>query len=189
MTGWPSLCGALGLVFVGFGLLSVLLFVAGAPTDLAWIWANFVIGVLLLGGAITTNFDSLRERMRSGEGRRIGKYGLERGRADADPARDPRRARVSCRTATRQRWDASEAGVHSISDQTTKVLEGLDQDVEIVAFYPKLDQANARASCSIATPTSSAAREGRVRRPERAAGPGREATGSRPTRSARVCSS
>ena len=42
--------------FVLFGLLSVLLLVAGAPTDLAWIWLNFVIGLLLLGGAVASSF-------------------------------------------------------------------------------------------------------------------------------------
>jgi hypothetical protein len=75
MTGWPALFGALGAVFFVFGLLSVLLLVAGAPTELAWIVANFVIGLLLLGGAVATSFDTLRERARSGEGRRIGRYG------------------------------------------------------------------------------------------------------------------
>ncbi len=35
--------------------------------------------------------------------------------------------------------------MHTISDQTQKLLAGLEQDVQVVAFYPKLDQANARA--------------------------------------------
>ena len=42
-------------------------------------------------------------------------------------------------TRTHWRFDWSEAGVHSLSDQSQKVLAGLDSDVEVVAFYPPLD--------------------------------------------------
>ncbi|RIK99998.1 MAG: hypothetical protein DCC71_19520 [Proteobacteria bacterium] len=144
MTGWPALFGALGGVFLLFGLLSVLLLVAGAPTDLGWIWANVVIGVLLLGGAIATNFDTLRERMRSGEGRRIGKYGTS---AVAQTAILLAILGALGFLANRyhKRFDASEAGVHSLSDQTQKLLASQQQDVQIVAFYAKVDQPNARA--------------------------------------------
>lgn len=143
MTGWAALFGALGVVFLVFGLLSVLLLVAGAPTDLAWIWANFVLGVLLLGGAIATNFESIRERARSGEGRRIGKYGSS-AIAQTLILLGILGALAFLANRYHWRWDASEAGVHSISDQTRKVLSGLDQDATVVAFYPKLDQSRAR---------------------------------------------
>jgi ABC-type uncharacterized transport system involved in gliding motility auxiliary subunit len=139
-----SLFGALGIVFFVFGLLSVLLLVAGAPTDLRWIGANLVIGLLLIVGAGITNFESLRERMRSGEGRRIGKYGSS-AIAQALIVLTIIGALGFLANRYHRKWDASEAGVHSISHQTEKLLEGLDQDVEVVAFYAKLDQANARA--------------------------------------------
>jgi ABC-type uncharacterized transport system involved in gliding motility auxiliary subunit len=143
MTGWPALFGALGGVFLVFGLLSVLLLVAGAPTDVVWIAANFVIGLLLLGGAIVVNFDSIRERVRSGEGRRIGKYGSS---AVAQAAILLAIVGALGFLANRyhKRWDASEAGVHSISDQTRKVLAAQEQDVQITAFYSKLEQPRAR---------------------------------------------
>jgi len=143
MSGYPALFGALGLVFVLFGLLSVLLLVAGAPTDLAWIWLNFVIGLLLLGGAVASSFDSIRERMRSGEGRRIGKYGSS-AVAQALIVLVIVGSLGFLANRYHKKWDASEAGVHSISDQTQKLLAGLEQDIQIVAFYPKLDQANVR---------------------------------------------
>ena len=37
MKRWASLLGPLGLVALGFGLISVFLWLAGAPTDFAWI--------------------------------------------------------------------------------------------------------------------------------------------------------
>ena len=143
MSGYPALFGALGLVFVLFGLLSVLLLVAGAPTDLAWIWLNFVIGLLLLGGAVASSFDSIRERMRSGEGRRIGKYGSS-AVAQALIVLAIVGSLGFLANRYHKKWDASEAGVHSISDQTQKLLAGLERDIQVVAFYPKLDQPSVR---------------------------------------------
>ena len=75
MSGWPALLGALGGVAIVFALLSFFLGLFGAWTDLNWILANAVIGILLLGGAVALGAGSIRERMTSGEGRRIGKYG------------------------------------------------------------------------------------------------------------------
>jgi ABC-type uncharacterized transport system involved in gliding motility auxiliary subunit len=139
-----ALFGALGFVFFVFGVLSVLLLVAGAPTDLRWIGANLVIGLVLIAGAGITNFESLRERMRSGEGRRIGKYGSS-AIAQAVIVLAIIGALGFLANRYHHKWDASEAGVHSISQQTEQLLEGLGQDVEVVAFYAKLDQGNARA--------------------------------------------
>ena len=75
MIGWAPLLGALGLVAVVFGLVSFVLLLFGAPSDPAWIYGNFAVGVALLGGAVALNLDGLRERLSSGEARRAGKYG------------------------------------------------------------------------------------------------------------------
>jgi ABC-type uncharacterized transport system involved in gliding motility auxiliary subunit len=139
-----SLFGALGLVFFVFGLLSVLLLVAGAPTDLWWIGANLLIGILLMIGAGVTNFESLRERMRSGEGRRIGKYGSS-AIAQALIVLAIFGALGFLANRYHRKFDASESKVHSLSHQTAKLLEGMEQDIQVVALYAKLDQANARA--------------------------------------------
>jgi ABC-type uncharacterized transport system involved in gliding motility auxiliary subunit len=138
-----SLFGALGGVFLAFGLLSVLLLVAGAPTDLAWIWANLVIGLVLLGGWAVSSFETIRERMSSGEGRRIGKYGTS-AVAQALILLVIVGALGFLANRYTKRWDVSEAGVHSISDQTRKVLAQQQGPVEITAFYAKLEQPNAR---------------------------------------------
>jgi len=135
---------ALGAVFFVFGLLSVFLLLAGAPTDLAWIGANFAIGLVLLVAGIATNADAIRERLRSGEGRRIGKYGTS---AIAQAVIAIAIVGLLVVLANRYHWryDASEGRVHSLSDQTQKVLAGLERDVEVTAFYPKLDQPAVRA--------------------------------------------
>jgi ABC-type uncharacterized transport system involved in gliding motility auxiliary subunit len=139
MTGLPALLGGLGLVFFLFGLLSVLLLLAGAPTDLYWIIGNFVIGVVLLVAAAVGSLDAIRERLSSGEGRRIGRYGTS---AVVQTLIVLFIVGALAFLANRYHWryDASQAHVHSLSDQSQKTLAGLDRDVEVVAFYPKLQQ-------------------------------------------------
>jgi len=139
MTGLPALLGGLGLVFFVFGLLSVFLLLAGAPTDLVWIIANFAIGVVLLLSAGVTNLDAIRERLSSGEGRRIGRYGTS-AVLQTLVLLFIVGALAFFANRYHERWDVSEGKVHSLSDQTRKVLDGLEQDVEVVAFYPKVEQ-------------------------------------------------
>jgi len=137
---WASLLGALGAVAFVFGLLSLFLWVAGAPSDPAWIFANFVLGLGLLGIALFANLDALRERLASGEGRRAGKYGTTAilstgvgiailGMLGFLSARHP------------VRFDWSEAHVHTLSDQSHKVAQGLDRDVDVTAFAAPMDAA------------------------------------------------
>lgn len=144
MTGWTALLGALGGVAIVFALLSLLLLVFGAPTDPGWIWANLVAGVVLLGVALLSNLDALRERMSSGEARRVGKYGTSALLSTLlSIAILGGLAFLASRNKVRFDW--TESGVHSLSDQTQKVLGGLDRDVEVVAFYSALDMPGVRA--------------------------------------------
>jgi ABC-type uncharacterized transport system involved in gliding motility auxiliary subunit len=135
MSGTPALLGALGLVGLGFGLLSFLLALFGAPTDPWWIGANLVVGVVLLGAAAALGLDSLRERMRSGEARRAGKYGSS---AIASTLLAIAIVGLLGFFSTRysKRWDLSEQGIHSLSEQTLKLLKGLDQDVAVTVLFP-----------------------------------------------------
>jgi ABC-type uncharacterized transport system involved in gliding motility auxiliary subunit len=140
--------GWLGLVAIVFGLLSLLLqLLSGGlflAVDLPWIWANFAIGLGLLGFALFTNLDTLRERLRSGEARRAGKYGSSAILATAlSIALLALLAFLSTRYSAR--WDWTETGVHSLSDQSTKVLEGLEQDVKVTAFYSAVAAAPVKA--------------------------------------------
>jgi hypothetical protein len=128
MTGLPALLAALGLVGVSFALLSFLIVLfsgAGLASDLGWIGGNLTVGIVLLVSAAALNLDALRDRMSSGEARRAGRYGT---------------------SATRyhKRFDWSEQQIHTLSDQTQKVLAGLDTDVEVLALVSTLDEAPLR---------------------------------------------
>ena len=133
-----GLLGWLGAVALLFGLLSLILQLfsgfAFAAFDLPWIWANFGIGFLLLGIALVSNVESLRERMRSGGARRAGKYGTS---AILNAALSVALLGLLAFLSTRYhvRWDWTESASHSLSEQTTSLLAGLDQDVEVTAFY------------------------------------------------------
>jgi ABC-type uncharacterized transport system involved in gliding motility auxiliary subunit len=134
MTGTAALLAGLGVVAIGFGILSALMALLSPFTDPLWIFGNLVVGVSLLGAAVFMSLDSLRERVRSGGGRRAGKYGTS--------------AIVGAllgivilgllgflSTRYHTRFDVSEASVHTLAPQTTELLEGLEEDVEITAFF------------------------------------------------------
>jgi ABC-type uncharacterized transport system involved in gliding motility auxiliary subunit len=85
------------------------------------------------------NFDALRARVASGEAKRAGKYGSSAiatallgiailGMIGFLGARHHRR------------FDWSEQQIHSLSDQSRKVLAGLENDVEVLVLAPKLAQ-------------------------------------------------
>src|SRR5215468_9213355 len=138
-----SLLGALGLVCLVFGLIHFLLMVVFLASSPLWVYANLALGVALLLVAALMNLDALRGRMRSGEARRAGKYGSS---AILGTASILVILGLAGFLSTRyhRRYDWSEAGIHSLSDQSQKLLAGLDQDVEVIAFYPSLDQSPVR---------------------------------------------
>jgi ABC-type uncharacterized transport system involved in gliding motility auxiliary subunit len=142
MTGLPALLAALGVVGVVFGLLSFLIVIfsgAGLSTDLGWIGVNLVLGLALLISALALNWGTLRERMASGEARRAGRYGSS---AVIGTLVAIAILGMLGFLATRyhKRIDLSEAKVHTLSDQSQKVLAGLQGDVEVTVLAPKVDQ-------------------------------------------------
>jgi len=146
MPGLPSLLGALGVVGVVFALLSFLvMFFSGTPfrSDLGWVGGNLVLGVVLLVAAAGMNLDALRERMSSGEARRAGKYGSS---ALLSTVLGVAILGMLGFLGTRyhHRFDWSEARVHSLSDQSVKVLHGLEQEVRVTALVSAIDQAPVR---------------------------------------------
>jgi ABC-type uncharacterized transport system involved in gliding motility auxiliary subunit len=130
----------MGLVAIVFALLSVFLLAAGGEFggEVWWVFGNLTIGVALLLGALVTNLDTLRERMRSGEARRAGKYGTS---AILSTAFAIAILGMLGFLSTRyhKRFDASEQHVHSLSEQTQKVLAGLSDDIEVTALVSTLD--------------------------------------------------
>jgi ABC-type uncharacterized transport system involved in gliding motility auxiliary subunit len=146
MPGLPSLLAALGVVGVGFALLSFFVVIAsgtGISSDLGWIGANLVIGVVLLVTAAAMNLDALRERMKSGEARRAGKYGTS---AILSTVLGIALLGMLGFLSTRyhHRFDWSEQKVHTLSDQSKKVLEGLASDVEVTALVSPVEQGPVR---------------------------------------------
>ena len=142
MSRYTSLLGALGGVALLFGIASLLLsaFSPGvALWDLSWIWGNFVLGALLLVAWAAFGFEGLRERMGSGEARRVGTYGSS---AIASTLLAIAIVAALGYFAARNpvRFDWTEAGVHSLSDQTKKLLAGLERDVQVTALFPRVEQ-------------------------------------------------
>lgn len=147
MKAYASLVGWLGAVAILFGLLSLLLqLFSGTPmlgSDLWWIFGNFVIGAVLLAVALISSLDALRERMRSDEARRAGKYGTS---ALLGTALGIVLLVMLAFLSTRYhaRWDWTEAGSHSLSSQTLKLLGGLERDVEVTALFSAITAPPAR---------------------------------------------
>lgn len=139
MTGLAALLGGLGAVFLGFGLVQLVIWMFQPLTHPVWLWSHLGLGAALLGASVVLGLEDLRERLGSGEGRRVGKYGTS--------------ALVSTllglgilvgiaflaeRHSTRFDW--TESGVHTLSEQTQQVLAGLEDDVEITVLSPAFDE-------------------------------------------------
>jgi ABC-type uncharacterized transport system involved in gliding motility auxiliary subunit len=97
----------------------------------------------MLVAAAAMSVDALRERMSSGEARRAGKYGTS---AVLSTVLGVALLGMLGFLSTRyhHRFDWSEQKVHTLSDQSKKVLDGLTQDVEVTALVASVDQAPVR---------------------------------------------
>lgn len=134
MTGVAALFAGLGMVALAFGVLTALLAVLQPFSDPIWIVGNLVVGVVLLAAAAFMSLDTLRERVQSGATRRAGRYGSSAIlTAVFGVLILALCAFLSVRHA--HRFDLSEAGVHTLSQQTKDLLAGLDRDVQITAFF------------------------------------------------------
>jgi len=134
--GLPSLLGGLGLVALGFGLLSALLAIFQPVTDLSWVIGNLAVGAGLLTAAFFTGFDSIRQRMRSGEARRVGKYGSSAIVSTLlTLAILAMLGFLSQRHAVRFDW--SESKVNTLTEQTSSLLARLEADVVLTAFFDR----------------------------------------------------
>jgi len=138
-----GLIGALGGVALGFGLLSAVVAIFQPVTDPIWIVGNLALGAVLLVIALVASFDRLAERMRSGETRRAGRYGAS---AAVGIASGFALLVVLAFLSTRYsaRFDWSESGVNTLTDQTLGVLSRLDRDVAVRAFLSDLEVTPAR---------------------------------------------
>ncbi len=142
LRGWASLFAGLGVVSLGFGLLSFILWLLMPAAPLAWIW-NLGIGAVLLGGGALASIDTLRARLSSGEARRAGKYGTS-ALLSAVLAIAILGLLAFLSTRYSHRFDWSETGVHTLSDQSLQVLEDLERDVQVTAFFNAADAPGVR---------------------------------------------
>jgi ABC-type uncharacterized transport system involved in gliding motility auxiliary subunit len=131
-----ALLGALGLVSILFALAGFFMALTGAA-PLGWSILHGIVGVVLLGAAALINLDGLRERMSSGEARRASKYGSS---SIISTLLVIAILGMGAYLANRypKRFDWSEQNVHSLSDQTVKVLSALDQDIEALALVGRM---------------------------------------------------
>ena len=168
MRGIGSLLGGLGLVAVAFGLLSALLAIFQPVTDPTWIIGNLAVGVLLLSAALFVSFDSVRQRLRSGEARRVGRYGSS---ALLQTLLIIALLGMSGFLANRHavRFDWSEQQVQLAgTSQSLKVLEGLDRDVKCACAPSSSRRRFPRsAPCWIATHTRASTWRSSTRTPTR----------------------
>jgi len=148
MQRYASLLGGLGAVAVVFALISFLIqLLSGGglllQQELAFSVANLVVGLALLAIALGSNLEQIRERMKSGEARRAGKYGTS---AILSTVLGIALLALLAFLATRyqQRWDWTEAKSHSLTDQTKKVLDGLEQPVKVTALFAQIAAAEAK---------------------------------------------
>ena len=144
MRGLSSLLVGLGLVGVVFALLSFLAAIfSGVPFDAGfdfwWIGTNALFGVGSLVWAAALNLDQMRERLRSGEARRAGKYGTS---AVLGTLLGIAILGMLGFLGTRyhERFDWSEAGIHTLSGQTLDLLAGLESDVQVQVLVAKPEE-------------------------------------------------
>ncbi len=143
MKGMAALLGALGGVLLAFGLLSSTVALFQPATDLTWILGNLIVGGVLVASSVGMSLDALRERLSSGEGKRVGKYGTSAiVTAMLGLAILGMIGFLSTRYSVR--WDWSEAGIHTLTEQTLGLLDRLDDDVEFTAFFLPLESPSAR---------------------------------------------
>jgi ABC-type uncharacterized transport system involved in gliding motility auxiliary subunit len=145
---YASLLGGLGAVAVVFAVVSfVIQLLSGGglllQRDLAFSVANLVVGLVLIAVSFGTNLERIRERMQSGEARRAGKYGTS---AILGTALGIALLALLAFLGARyhKSWDWTEAKSHSLTDQTKKVLAGLDQPVKVTALFAQIAAAEAK---------------------------------------------
>lgn len=148
MAKYAALLGGLGAVAVLFALLSFLIqLLSGGglllQRDLAFSFANLVLGLALLAVALGTNLERIRERMRTGEARRAGRYGTS---AVLSTMLGIALLVLLAFLSTRyhHRWDWTEAKTHSLTDQTEKLLAGLEQPLKVTALFAQIAAGEAK---------------------------------------------
>ncbi len=136
----------LGAVAIGFSLLSYLLTVIFGPfLEKSWTWGNLAVGLVLLAIGLSTNRELLGVLLHSEGARRVGKSG-----GNSLLATLLGIAILAglgfLLTQHSLRFDWSETGQNTLAQQSVELLHSLNEEVEIVAFFPNADPPRAMRS-------------------------------------------
>ncbi len=125
MGRYASLLGLLGLVILGFGLMARL--ILGIESSLVWV--HIVAGVLLLVAYLAFGFENFQSLL----GQRSTRYG-----ASAVVYSLLFIVLIAGGNYLghrhHKRWDVTEGGVYTLSPQSTKVVQALQNDLTMTAF-------------------------------------------------------
>ncbi|MBI2358232.1 MAG: GldG family protein [Deltaproteobacteria bacterium] len=129
MRGWLQISGLIGLALTFFGLIAYLF--SGNLRD-AYVAAHWSLGAIFLLVYLTTQGRTLIRSL----GRRATRRGLQTVFYSLLFLGILVTANFfNLRHHTR--WDLTEAGIHTLSSQSAKVLERLERDVEIYGFFDR----------------------------------------------------
>jgi ABC-type uncharacterized transport system involved in gliding motility auxiliary subunit len=143
MKALPALLGALGGVALSFGLLSALLALFQPLMPFGWVIANLATGTALILVSIALGFDALRERIGSGASRRRALHGTN---VVLTAALSLAIIGMLSFLSTRytHRFDWTEQRVNTLSGETLTLLDGLEDDLVLTAFFKERDSVDVR---------------------------------------------
>ena len=139
-----SFLGLLGLILLGFGLVARLVLGLGLDPELGLddviVWLHLGVGALLIIAYLTFGMENLRGLV----GQRSTRYGA--GAAAYSLLFIALLVGLNYVGHRRHhRWDVTEGGVYTMSPQTLKVVQSLQEPVTMTAFAPYLVERSPRS--------------------------------------------
>jgi ABC-type uncharacterized transport system involved in gliding motility auxiliary subunit len=143
VSNFAALLGGLGAVFLGFGLVQLVIWMFQPITHPGVLWAHMGLGCVLLLVSVGMSLDSLRDRVRSGEGQRATRYGAS-ALLSAVLGLGVLAGLAFLAERYSTRFDWSEDRVHTLSDQTHRVLGTLEGPLRLTALSDTFEESGFR---------------------------------------------
>jgi len=159
MRRWTSLVGWIGAVAMTFALVSFLIQLTSGSigSELEFTLANLAVGVVALLVSGIASIESLRQRMRSGEARRVGKYGtsailgtiaslalIALAMALLSFPSSVETLQKRWGVTLQKRWDWTEAQSNSLTTQSLEVLAKLPEPLAVTGVYSPAEARGAK---------------------------------------------